>query len=194
MQSSSLKARATTSPAFTLIELLVVLAIVALMTGLAVPSGYRILESNKAANGINWIAHAIHLTRRSAVNYGTMTTLCPAEEEGICGGTWHDRVMVFTDQNADRQVNGTDQILTYLNFPYQGATLNWRSFGNRQYLQMTPAGFTNFQNGNFVYCSAKQEPQFARQIVLNLQGRVKKARDQDGDGLWEDRLGKPLRC
>ncbi len=180
--------------AFTLIELVVALAIVAIMTGVAVPPVYRLLESNKAANGINWIVHAIHLARQSAVDHGVITTLCPADNDDTCGGSWHQRVLVFTDHNADRRVNGSDKIITYLHFPYQGSTLKWRSFRNRQYLQLTPLGFTNSQNGNFVYCSEQQEPQFSRQIVLNQQGRVKKAYDSNGDGILEDSSGRALRC
>ncbi len=75
-----------------------------------------------------------------------------------------------------------------------GSTLKWRAFRNRQYLQMTPSGFTNYQNGNFVYCSQDQDLRFARQIVLNMQGRVKKSYDRNNDGLVEDRYGRHLRC
>jgi type IV fimbrial biogenesis protein FimT len=102
--------------------------------------------------------------------------------------------MIFTDQNNNRALDAADRIISYLDFPYEGSTLKWRSFKNRQYLQMTAMGFTNYQNGNFVYCSRDQNPAHARQVVLNLQGRVKKAFDRNGDGIIEDQYNKPLRC
>ena len=194
VRSNRVKQSGKNLRAFTLIELMVSIAIIAVLAGLAAPPAYRVLEQHKATSGINWILRAIHVTRQSAVDHGTTTTLCPSDLDGHCGGAWHRRVMVFTDHNADRQINGPDSVVTYLNFPHQGATLKWRSFRNKQYLQMEPTGFTNFQNGNFVYCSAKQEPQFSRQIVLNRQGRVRQTRDRNGDGIVEDRHDNLLRC
>jgi type IV fimbrial biogenesis protein FimT len=179
---------------YTLIEMIAVLAIVVIASGITIPSLYRMAERNKAANGINWIIRAVNITRISAVEFGTLTTLCPTIDDTSCGGVWHNRIMVFTDHNDDRAINGNDRVITYLDFPYEGSTLKWRSFRNRQYLQMTATGFTNFQNGNFVYCSADQDLRFARQIVLNMQGRVKRSYDRNNDGLVEDRYNKHLRC
>jgi len=155
---------------------------------------YRTIERNKAANGINWVIRAVNMTRMSAVVHGTMTTLCPTRDGHACGGAWHERVMIFTDLDDDRVLNNQDRLITYLDFPYEGSTLKWRAFRNRQFLQMMPTGFTNYQNGNFVYCSQNQDLRFARQIVLNMQGRVKKSYDRDNDGLVEDRYGRHLRC
>ena len=179
---------------FSLIELTSTLAVLMIVFGLASPSLYRLIERNKAASGINWIIRAINLTRISAVDYGSLTTLCPTRDDVKCGGNWHDRVMVFTDPNDDRQLDEGERLILTLNFPYDGSTLKWRAFKNKQYLQMTSQGFTNYQNGNFVYCSKDQNPLFARQIVLNSQGRVKKSYDRNNDGLIEDIYGKHLRC
>ncbi|MBT4161891.1 MAG: hypothetical protein HOC70_08900 [Gammaproteobacteria bacterium] len=179
---------------YSFIEMIATMAIVIIVFGLAAPPFHRMIERNKAANGINWIIRAINLTRISAVDHGSLTTLCPTRDDESCGGAWHDRVMIFTDNNDDRTLNGKDRVIIYLNFPYEGSTLKWRAFRNRQFLQMTASGFTNYQNGNFVYCSADQNLRFARQIVLNMQGRVKRSYDRNNDGLVEDRYGKHLRC
>ena len=156
---------------FSFIELIASLAILTIALGLAAPSFYRLVERNKAATGINWIVRAINITRISAVDYGSLTTLCPTRDDQRCGGSWDERVMVFTDPNDDRVLNGKEHIIATLDFPHKGSTLKWRAFRNKQYLQMTSLGFTNYQNGNFVYCSNNQNPMFARQIVLNLQRR-----------------------
>jgi len=179
---------------YSLIELIAVLAILGILFTLAAPPMYRAIERNKAANGINWVIRAVNMTRMSAVVHGTMTTLCPTRDGHACGGAWHERVMIFTDLDDDRVLNNQDRLITYLDFPYEGSTLKWRAFRNRQFLQMMPTGFTNYQNGNFVYCSQNQDLRFARQIVLNMQGRVKKSYDRDNDGLVEDRYGRHLRC
>lgn len=179
---------------YSLLEVIAVLAIIMIAAGLAAPRLDAMAERNKAAAGINWLIRAVRITRLTAITQGTMTTLCPTTDRHSCGGAWHDEVMVFTDHNDDRRVNGSDHIVAVLTFPYENATIMWRAFRNRQYLQMMPTGFTNYQNGNFVYCPKDQDLRFARQIVLNMQGRFKKSYDRDGDGLIEDRYGKHLRC
>lgn len=179
---------------FTLIEAVIVLAIIAIISGMAVPSMGRMIERNQASLAMNWIVSAVRFTRDSAVTYATLTTLCPSSTGTKCGGKWHDGVLVFTDANADRIVNHEDAILLQLQYPYTDGTIKWRSFRNRQYLQINSLGYTNFQNGNFVYCASGQDPQFSRQVVINMQGRVRKSYDRNNDGLIEDRYNKPLRC
>lgn len=179
---------------FTLVELLVVLAITSFLAGFAIPSLNQLIEHNQAATGINWIIKGIRFTRHSAVTSGTMVTICPSRNGQNCGGKWHEGTIVFKDRNADGRVNGKDEVLHRFMFPVEGATLKWRAFGNRQYLQMTSMGYTNFMNGNFTYCSADQDPRYSRQIVINMPGRVRKAYDTDNDGVIEDYRGRQLRC
>ncbi len=185
---------ATTERGLTLIEMILVVAIGSFIFGVAVPAFSGAIERNKAAIAINWIVAAIHYTRHAALVHRTMTTLCPSTNQRTCGGRWHNGILVFTDRNGNHEPDGQDQVLQTIAYPFTGSTLTWRSFGNRQYLQMTAYGYTNYQNGNFVYCSQDQNPRFARQIVINIQGRVRTSRDRNDDGLVEDRRNKPLRC
>lgn len=177
-----------------LVELLITLTIFLIVLGYSLPSFTHLLEANRAASAINWILGAIQYTRHTAVVLNTMTTICPSRDGAACGGKWHDGTIVFTDFNADARLNGKDRVLKRLHYPGKGSTLKWRAFKNRQYLQMTPWGFTNFQNGNFVYCAANRDPRYSRQIVINRQGRVRKSYDRNGDGLVDDSRGKKLRC
>ena len=78
-------------------------------------------------------------------------------------------------------------------FEYPG-TIRWRAFRNRQYLQMTSAGYTNYQNGNFTYCPPNGDVYQARQLIINMQGRVRKPADIDNDGIIEDARGRDIRC
>ncbi|MGI9323312.1 MAG: GspH/FimT family pseudopilin [Pseudomonadales bacterium] len=179
---------------FTFIEAVVSLALIAVLSGMAAPAMLHIIERNKASAGINWLARGIHLARMSAIDHGVMVTLCPTEDDASCGGDWHERVMLFTDSNEDHTVNGSDTVVAYLDFPHDEGTLTWRSFRNRQYLQITPMGFTNSQNGNFVYCAASQEDAYSRQLVINVQGRLRNSRGRNSDGVVVDSNGRVLRC
>lgn len=179
---------------FTLIELLIVIALSSILLGLALPGFQDMIQRNQATTAVNWLIGSILYTRNSALIQNTMVTLCPSTNGTSCGGNWQDGTIAFTDHNADRIINGNDTLLRRFVSPTRGGTIHWRSFRNRRYLQMTSTGMTNYQNGNFVYCSADRNPRFSRQVIINIPGRPRVAHDRDGDGLVEDRYGKPLRC
>lgn len=179
---------------FNLIELLIAMALVTVLVNLGLPSISQTVERNQAKVAINEIYRAINLTRHTAINSGVITTLCKSANGINCGGKWHEGFIVFTDQNADRVINGHDQLIRV--FPKLSNTdsLKFRAFQNKQYLQMTPQGFTNYQNGNFTFCPSSNDARLAQQIIINRSGRTYFAIDSNGDGLKEGASGKPLTC
>ena len=180
--------------AFTLVELLICLVIMALITGYMVPSMGPMVERSRAASAINWIVTAVIFTRDAAITREQTVTLCPSASGHSCGGKWYDGAIAFTDANMDTHINGDDHLLRRFVFPVKGATLSWHAFRNRQYLQMTAEGFTNYQNGNFIYCPPDNDPRFARQLVINMQGRSRLSIDKNDDGIVDDRRGHDLTC
>ncbi len=182
---------------FTLIELISVLAIVSILLGMAVPAVSNIKDRSEATSRVNWIIGAVNFTRHAAISYKTTATLCPLLVENnhiSCGRTWHQDLMVFADKNQDGKFNGKDYVIQKVPALAHQGSIKWRSFRNRQYLQITSQGYTNFQNGNFTYCSLDQNPKLARQVVVNVQGRARVTHYQDDQGIRLDRKGKVLRC
>ena len=118
----------------------------------------------------------------------------PSQER--CGrrNTWHNGALVFLDRNANGRFDGSDVLLRRIPRLGEGERFYWRSFRNRSYLMIRPSGLTDWQNGNLLYCPASGDPRFARQIVINAQGRVRHARDSDGDGIVEDAQGRAVDC
>lgn len=187
--------RAMNQRGLSLIELIAVLAIIALMSGMVFPSMSKIYERSEATTSINWIITAVNYTRHAAIQFRTMATLCPVAKDQLnCGGAWHDDLIVFADKNQDGKLNGQDYLLQKISSAKVKGTFKWRSFRNRQYLQITPLGYTNYQNGNFIYCPASQDPHLARQIVINMQGRARVVHTRDEHDIRIDRYGKALRC
>jgi len=82
-------------------------------------------------------------------------------------------------------MNGDDRLLYRLQPLMIPGSLKFRSFGNKQYLQMTPFGMTNYQNGNFTYCPENGDANLARQVIISFTGRTRYARDKDGESLRE---------
>lgn len=180
---------------FTIVQLVSVVAIMAILTSLAIPSISKIHTRSKATAGINWIIGAVNFSRHAAINHRVLTTLCPSSGiELVCKGKWHDGVIIFADHNADARFNGRDFLIHRMRQDNFDGTLTWRAFRNRQYLQMTQMGYTNYQNGNFTYCPLNGDARFARQIVINMQGRARVVHTRDDEGFGVDRRGKRLRC
>lgn len=181
----------------TLIELVAALGIAGIILSTAVPSVSRILTRSEATARINWIVGAVNYTRHAAVNFRTMATLCPIDANRTghhCGRNWQNDLMIFADRNEDGKFGGDDFLIQTIAAPSQKGTLKWRAFRNRQFLQMTRYGYTNFQNGNFTYCSPDQDPTMSRQIVINVQGRARVIHHVNDRGHRLDRKGKKLRC
>lgn len=181
----------------TLVELIAALGVIAVTISLAAPAISKMLTRSEATTRINWIVTAVNYTRHAAVSFRTMATLCPINHTVPileCGRDWNHELMVFADKNGDGRYGGGDRLIQRFTPPSNNGSLKWRAFRNRQYLQITPYGYTNYQNGNFTYCSPDQDPTMSRQIVINVQGRARVIHNKDENGHRVDRRGRPLRC
>jgi type IV fimbrial biogenesis protein FimT len=181
---------------FTLPEILVALAVVGVMTGFALPAFQAFVERNRSAVALNQLLAALQSARYAAVTLRTAVTLCPSATDAACGArdTWHQGTLIFADRNADGRRDPSERVLQWLPGLDNGGRIYWRSFRNRSYLQMSPTGLTDWQNGHLLYCPPDRDPRFAREVIINAQARPRAAPDTDHDGVAEDANGQPLRC
>lgn len=180
----------------TLFEMLVALAVVGVMTGMALPAFQGFVQQNRAAAALNQLLGALQSARHAAITLRTAVTLCPSAVETECGArdTWHQGTLIFADRNGNGRREANEPVLRLLPGFSNGARIYWRSFRNRSYLQIKSSGLTDWQNGNLLYCPADRNPQYAREVILNAQARPRNAPDTDHDGVAEDADGQPLRC
>lgn len=180
---------------YTLIELLVTLSIAATLVHLALPGMAAFIANQRATAASNSVIGGIQYARTSAIIRQVPVTMCPAHL-GECGRAhhWHQGGLIFADRNRNGRQDAGETLFGTLPAMEKGETLRWRSFRNRSYLTFLPTGLTAWQNGHFQYCPADADPRFARQLILNASGRVRRARDTDADGIAEDASGLPLRC
>lgn len=178
-----------------LVELLVVLALAGTLWGLAVPAFSRFLEAQQADVVIRRVAAAVHATRAFAVTMHKPMDLCPGRPADGCGGAWSQGMFIVprSARRAGAPIPDVEALRVFAPLP-EGARLSWRAFRNRGYLRMQPQGYTDWQNGRFTYCPPSGEPEHVRALVVNVQGRARLIHDTDGDGIIEDRHGRPARC
>ena len=177
---------------YTLLELLTILAIIAILASSAMPDLGKFVQAHAGQIFIHELARTLSMARTTAVTSGSIVTLCRSRDGLACNGTWDDGMLLFTDHNSDRIPNGNDLLLQHSR-GIEGS-LRLRSFPNRQYVQFTPLGFTNKQNGSFTWCPPGQAAELAQQLIFSQSGRTRLARDANGDGLREGTNGGPLTC
>ena len=178
----------------TLLELLVTLGILSILLGISMPDFKNFVHSTSADATIKKLATAIQLSKSAAITNRTTVTLCRSVNGLVCGGSWQNGVIAFTDTNRDRVINEDDMLIRHITFPEGKGHIRFRAFQNKQYLQLTSLGVTHSQNGNFTSCPYSGDSKFARQLIVNRTARLRFAQDNDGDGVKEDSRGRPLSC
>ena len=176
--------------------MLVALAIVGVMTGFALPAFQGFVEQNRAAAALNQLLGAVQFARTAAITMRRTVSLCPTDDALTCGprDTWHNGAIIFVDSNRNGRRENGEIVLRALPALPLGSRVYWRSFRNRSYLSFTSTGLTAWQNGSFRYCPASNDPTLAREVILNPAGRLRRATDQDGDGVVEAATGEPVSC
>ncbi|MCB1644141.1 MAG: GspH/FimT family pseudopilin [Pseudomonadales bacterium] len=180
---------------FSLTELVIVISVLSILTGFALPAFERLMARSDTTAGINRIIGAVNYTRYTAITYRSMATLCPANlADAGCNGDWAGRLIVFLDHNANAKPDDRDEIISVIQAAPGSGSLTWRAFQNKQYLQFTQLGYTNFQNGNFTFCPQPGDIAYARQIIINVQGRARMNHRKDDEGYYLDTRNRRLRC
>jgi type IV fimbrial biogenesis protein FimT len=163
----------------TAIELLAALAIVAILSALAVPAFRDFMQNNRAAEQSNALVGALALARNEAVTRGVPVSVCASTDGESCdlsGGLftfWTPGWIVFTDASGnlgdvDDAADPPDTVLRAMPALSGEAMLA----SNRNFVSYTPSGFLSGGQVTFALsvpdCTGNQN----RQIVVNPQGRA----------------------
>lgn len=182
------------SRGFSLLELLVALIILAILTSLAVPALSHTLKRANNHTLANQMILLVQYARSESIVRRRVITLCGSRNGQYCDGQWSKNILVFVDYNQDGKKDDVDRLLQVVSTVQTGETLQWRSFGNKAYLQLHPNGRTWYQNGNFTYCPANGDARYALHWLLNAGGRLRMAPDKNHNGIPEKSNGQEVTC
>ncbi len=163
---------------FTLLELLMTVALISIVTALAIPSMRTYGQNDRLTTNINTMIGHLAYARSEAVKRHAQVSICISNDTlGCTGGSWEDGWIVYVDADA----NGTFDAATVnedilrVNQALDGnntlaptaAYGNQVTYDNRGFVTAT---------GGFLLCDARNGA-FGKTITISNTGRV---RFQDG--------------
>ncbi len=97
---------------FTIVELMIAIAILAIMTALAMPSLQQFMARNELVGTSNALISGINLARTEAVTRSTAVGICPSTDgTGCTGGAWKSGFLVFVDDDNNGNFNGSEELI-----------------------------------------------------------------------------------
>ena len=180
---------------FTLIETLITLAILIILTAIAVPTFADLRIRIRVDNEITALHRLLLLTRNHAVNQERFVTVCPLTPSGQCSNEWHKTLTVFYDDNKNKALDASsaEVIIKIKSAIKSGDKLQYAQ--GRTALIYAPSGRLAVWGGNgtFRYCP-KSHSNKSRGIIISGAGRFYLSSDQNMDGADENRSGRIISC
>ena len=180
---------------FTIIELLIGIAIIAILSAVALPSMNTFLVNMRVDNEISEMHRLLLTARNTAINTGRNTTVCPLAN-GTCTANWQNDISIFTNNNNvtddHKYVAATEELVKIKESIKAGDRLQ---FANHTRVVYSSTGRLVFPTvaSTFKYCP-KDSADNTRAIDISISGRSQTSSDTDNDGKDEDRNGNGIVC
>lgn len=170
---------------FTLLELLVTLAVVTILTAVAVPSMASMMRQSRLTAAHNELLSSLYLLRSEAAKRNRVVKMCRvsgtevADCDTASGNGWDAGWAIWVDADDNDRI-GTDETLISIRQGFgRGVQLNGNGvLANRLAYRSTGAP-VGFNNGTFTVCV--EGSAVKKQIIISAVGRVR-SKDLRGDG------------
>jgi len=174
---------------FTLIELLIAIAIVAILSAIAMPSMSDFLVRMRVDNEISEMQRLLLTARNMAINTGKNTTVCPLSS-GTCTTNWEGEISVFTNgANDNNKFEAADELVKVKGEIKSGDKLQY----SQSSVIYAPTGRLISTASSFSYCP-KTDADRSRGIDISVSGRSYTSSDTDNDDKDEDRTNNEITC
>jgi len=179
---------------FTLLELMATIAIISILTAIALPNMNNLIVKMRVNDEISMLYRLLLTARNAAINSGERAIVCPLTSGGECTTDWHKELSVFIDSNNNRTfdiANNERLLVTKSAIKLKDKLIYGKG---RTMVAYQPSGhLTGLSNGTFRYCPLAHENK-SRGIVIARSGRLYASSDIDNDGKDETRSNKEITC
>lgn len=153
---------------FTLAEFLTVIAVIAVLTSLAVPGFGALNAAIALRTAANDLAHAFHAGRQEALSRGVDIALCPSSDGVQCdySANWDDGWLMFADRGTAARpfIQADEPVLLQ-----HSGSARTRILANRAAFRLRTFGRRS-TNGTFVFCDPRGQAS-ARRLVISYTGK-----------------------
>lgn len=150
---------------FTLFDLLIILLLLAILATVAVPALAKMQQEQRNRAAIESLNSVLQYARGQALLEKRLMQLCPSVDGKRCTADWNHPWLLRTS---------TGEVLSHAP-AYAGSTwLGWSGFSGS--IRFHPNGTSPTSNGRFFLCS---ERAITHQLIINRQGRIRRATDQE---------------
>ncbi len=177
----------TPAMGFTLLELLTAIAIVGILSSIAIPTFGSIQANNAMATSVNLFLTQLYLARSSAVTRERHITLCPASGPTTCSDdytAWRKGYLIFQDSNKNRQRDVGEELISYQEKSNDRVQIVSSSQA-RNRITYRPMGRAWFSNTTVRFCH-NTRPELNRAIIISNNGRVRPSKSMAD--------GSPISC
>ncbi|MDT8991414.1 GspH/FimT family pseudopilin [Curvibacter sp. APW13] len=172
---------------FSLVELLVTIAILVILSAVAVPGFQGMMASSSLRAATNDVVAALAQTRSLAIKEGGRVTMCKSANGTACAttGDWEQGWIIFVDSVRNSPWTNasvdTGETVSFYTQALQGNVVVRGNSGASQYVSYSADGLSRQLNGSSLAAatirvcstsSAIADNQRARDIAINSTGRV----------------------
>lgn len=157
---------------FTLFEIMTTVAIISILTMIAIPYFNEILVTNDVNHIKKTLTIHIQKAKSDAQIHHKNVTLCASEDFIVCSNDWNKGFIGFFDNNKNRIRDLSEPIIYAHPLQPKHGSLNWK--GTLRINSITFQGDTGLprgSNGSFYYCSSRSNHHL--QIILSNMGHVR---------------------
>lgn len=154
----------------TLVELMIILAILAIVSQIALPAWQQFIAKQRSQALQNSLERSVFQARSLAISQRIRIELCGSTDGESCSTNWSKGWII---RRYERNSSEPEIIARHEQDP-RHLQLNWSGFQPK--ILYHPGGLSTASNGRFYVC---REQSIDWQLILNRQGRLRRARPQE---------------
>ncbi|MDA3934673.1 MAG: GspH/FimT family pseudopilin [Gammaproteobacteria bacterium] len=166
---------------FTQIEMMIAIAILAILTVVAMPAVGSFMQRNTLLGASNSMITSLNFTRSQAVTSNQRIIMCASSnihsDDPLCdgGNQWHDGWLIYADENSNNERNSGEPILRVDELPdgisaSSGGRLRFRFLGNG----------TALGNTGTIRLCVDGLADIGYRVIISNTGRIRSVQDSSG--------------